>query len=559
MNKCTKCGTEFEGNFCPECGQRAEGQACPKCGALRENGAKFCKECGYSFSGASAAQTPPQKTVRQPRQISKKTESAFKNAHNILNILPAWISAVFTILVFVAMALPAVVTPSYEIMGEKIPSENLGSLFGAYAGNIEDVPLKGCAVAALLFAVLSVVLTGVLIAFCRVKQLNNSAVTAIKIYRVRVKTIVEMLCGAIYIAYIAISAAAMGIISATDEGTGLITSGVGVILLLVLACVAFIFTIVCAASDRFIILKNFPQFDELPERKPITLPVGIVEPSKPKAVAPPPQIPLSKRDYGPIRRFYARRKALAVLNVFLILITTTLIGFCIFPISWSIDHKLFNLRIILGYGGIEAIAVGVFIYLLAYLISSFRNSEKIINISICHNKRTTICLAVSVLFTLLSIIAVYSCISHTDDAMYEWLIRLNSIVLGLSFLLILIGVISLIKTKKYYLLVYGTKNPGKKPQLNEYGQKFITEQQDYVLRNNQYNHYLANMSAYKAKLKEYKLDKAMCQDGYNYRDEWDRRIYRVHTHKVLTAVVVLLLSVLIILAVVLPPSVCCAV
>lgn len=72
MNKCTKCGTEFEGNFCPECGQRAEGQACPKCGALREDGAKFCKECGYSFSGASAAQTPPQKAVRQPRQISKK-------------------------------------------------------------------------------------------------------------------------------------------------------------------------------------------------------------------------------------------------------------------------------------------------------------------------------------------------------------------------------------------------------------------------------------------------------------------------------------------------------
>ena len=62
MNKCSKCGTEFEGNCCPECGTWASGEkSCPKCGAKIKSEAKFCTECGYSFT--DAAEKPPKKKV----------------------------------------------------------------------------------------------------------------------------------------------------------------------------------------------------------------------------------------------------------------------------------------------------------------------------------------------------------------------------------------------------------------------------------------------------------------------------------------------------------------
>ncbi len=47
MNKCTKCGKEFEGQFCPECGTAAEEKAiCANCGAELTPGAEFCPSCG---------------------------------------------------------------------------------------------------------------------------------------------------------------------------------------------------------------------------------------------------------------------------------------------------------------------------------------------------------------------------------------------------------------------------------------------------------------------------------------------------------------------------------
>ncbi len=50
MNKCAKCGTEFEGNFCLECGTPSQApKKCPKCGAELKENIKFCNNCGYSF------------------------------------------------------------------------------------------------------------------------------------------------------------------------------------------------------------------------------------------------------------------------------------------------------------------------------------------------------------------------------------------------------------------------------------------------------------------------------------------------------------------------------
>lgn len=54
MNKCSKCGTEFEGKFCPECGTKYETtKICSVCGAQQKTAAKFCTECGSEFEKAT--------------------------------------------------------------------------------------------------------------------------------------------------------------------------------------------------------------------------------------------------------------------------------------------------------------------------------------------------------------------------------------------------------------------------------------------------------------------------------------------------------------------------
>lgn len=56
MNKCPKCGKEFEnGNFCSDCGTRlVPSNACPSCGYENEPKAKFCLKCGTQLAGNSA-------------------------------------------------------------------------------------------------------------------------------------------------------------------------------------------------------------------------------------------------------------------------------------------------------------------------------------------------------------------------------------------------------------------------------------------------------------------------------------------------------------------------
>lgn len=66
MNKCEKCGTEFEGKFCPECGtQYLHERTCPQCGEISPKNAKFCINCGFSFENDAPAK-PPKETSGAP-------------------------------------------------------------------------------------------------------------------------------------------------------------------------------------------------------------------------------------------------------------------------------------------------------------------------------------------------------------------------------------------------------------------------------------------------------------------------------------------------------------
>lgn len=57
--KCSKCGTEYEGNFCPKCGTAADPNCnvCPKCGQARTDNDRFCKNCGYDYQNHQANRT----------------------------------------------------------------------------------------------------------------------------------------------------------------------------------------------------------------------------------------------------------------------------------------------------------------------------------------------------------------------------------------------------------------------------------------------------------------------------------------------------------------------
>ena len=92
MNKCSKCGTEFEGKFCPECGARYTNlKTCPSCGEVSPDGAKFCRNCGYSFEN-EMPKCPP-RAERSPRRSNKKV-------YLILSNLPPIIFLIYSLLIF---------------------------------------------------------------------------------------------------------------------------------------------------------------------------------------------------------------------------------------------------------------------------------------------------------------------------------------------------------------------------------------------------------------------------------------------------------------------------
>ena len=62
--KCSKCGTEYDGERCPLCGAKmAEGSRCPTCGEENAAGAKFCTRCGKELAGGMTAESAPQQAA----------------------------------------------------------------------------------------------------------------------------------------------------------------------------------------------------------------------------------------------------------------------------------------------------------------------------------------------------------------------------------------------------------------------------------------------------------------------------------------------------------------
>ena len=95
MNKCPRCGTEFEGNWCPNCGAQINPvKICPNCKTKLKPEAKFCTECGYSF---------------------EKNEAPAANRGAKKASFGAWIKAHLKVLIPVALAIILVIVLACSI------------------------------------------------------------------------------------------------------------------------------------------------------------------------------------------------------------------------------------------------------------------------------------------------------------------------------------------------------------------------------------------------------------------------------------------------------------
>ena len=77
--KCSKCGTEYDGERCPLCGAKAAGGTrCPACGEENAAGAKFCARCGKELAGGirAAESAPPQAAVGDATAQTELTDDA---------------------------------------------------------------------------------------------------------------------------------------------------------------------------------------------------------------------------------------------------------------------------------------------------------------------------------------------------------------------------------------------------------------------------------------------------------------------------------------------------
>ena len=215
MNKCKKCGREFEGKFCPECGEpwRAEVErVCPHCKAVIKGKANFCSECGYSL-------------VKQNKTFG---------VYLIKKCLPEVLFVLMSILAFAFLAAPVT---KVSDMGLFLGAADMGSAYNVVS--MEGVDgLRGCAIAFMVFAALGVVYSLYLL-FVNIPDLKDGFV---------VKPTYTAF--AFYLVYIVIGSVMIADTAALDGGMGVLSAGACPICFLV-------FSILFAANTVVaLILRN---------------------------------------------------------------------------------------------------------------------------------------------------------------------------------------------------------------------------------------------------------------------------------------------------------------
>ena len=175
MNKCFKCGAEFDGVFCPQCGTKYEKEnTCPNCQSVVDGGVKFCNYCGYQFEQTATATNDKHAKTK----INQSTDT-FNNPFPIWTIL--------------AKALPQVsmcVLALFSLLTWAFFSASFASVFDISLGNVYST-LNGVmddylpvAQASLAFAVISIVYAVAIIVLTFVPKTANMSVGKFKLTRI---------------------------------------------------------------------------------------------------------------------------------------------------------------------------------------------------------------------------------------------------------------------------------------------------------------------------------------------------------------------------------------
>ncbi len=142
MNKCFKCGTEFDGEFCPQCGTAYEKEkVCPNCQSVVDGSVKFCNHCGFRFVDESAATNVNVSAL----SVRMRSISIWNILAKSFPVVGMYALALFSLLLWAFFAAPF----------SSMLSESLGNVYTTLNGVIDDfLPI---AKSSLAFAVITLV------------------------------------------------------------------------------------------------------------------------------------------------------------------------------------------------------------------------------------------------------------------------------------------------------------------------------------------------------------------------------------------------------------------
>lgn len=297
MNKCTNCGTLFDGKFCPECGTKfSDEKTCPKCGQTLKSSVKFCPECGHSFSSSEppndgakqpyrdapqsyeretpkstpngAAQSPSYgyytpswanpEQQRPPKQAPMQSESRASNSYDanseklalpekifmLLRYLPAVLSLLFGLLLFAFYAADVAVVSFFGA------SEGIGNVYKLISDT--EYSLEGGMMTLIIFAVIALLYA---IATCIVTL--KPSTSAKTLGKFRLTDIFAVGTCVIYLLFLILGCVIAGSVSSAADGTGMLKLGVCPILIIVFS---IIFALLQAVGlfARFLLVKYLP-------------------------------------------------------------------------------------------------------------------------------------------------------------------------------------------------------------------------------------------------------------------------------------------------------------
>lgn len=238
MNKCTKCGNEFEGNFCPYCGEkRSEISFCRNCGGKVDFGLQFCPTCGKPLNA--------EKTVTREK---KEVSGGFKEKlYNLLKYVPAIVFSLFSVLLFVFYIAPVASVPFFG---------GMGSVYSFNEGILEAFPeLKGEMISLIIFAVLALLCA---VGSWVVLLSEKTKYKTVRIARIDVKfsLISEFVGYAFYLIFLLLGSIICGKVSAGGAGAGACP-----ILILVFS---IIFALIAVGSKvaKYLLNKFYPEYAE---------------------------------------------------------------------------------------------------------------------------------------------------------------------------------------------------------------------------------------------------------------------------------------------------------